>query len=220
MAQTALGNRVSAYAAFVVTEAEIEMSKKRPHPEKVTAFWRAVVGDPPGDRDLWQRVDYWRDRLRDCDDYPSLALLESSWQLLERFYGRDIGRAEKPRLADTPLAAFFYCVDMGFYPPPEIMLALMDAYDVYQASRGDLSLEEVFFGPPRRKAGGYARRKAEKMQRMFWGIDIDSLRRKGHSKAEAAEIVAEKYRGMFEPETIARRALMPAFKKARPAVKK
>jgi hypothetical protein len=188
-------------------------NRKRPRPESITAFWRAVVGDPPGDKDLWQRVDYWRERLRDCDNYPSLAGLESSWQLLVSYYGEDFGRAEKPRPADTPLAALFYCIEMGFYPPPELMLALMDAYDVYKASRGDLSLEEVFFGPPRRKAGGYARRKAEQMQRLFWGMDIDSLMRKGHAKMKAAELVAEKYRGMYEPETIARRALLPRFKR-------
>lgn len=191
-------------------KAEVMTKRKRPGRESVKAFWRVVVGDPPGDSDLWLRVTYWRERLRDCENYPILHGLETSWNVLERS-GDAIDRDE-PRAADTPLDALHYHIDTGFYPPPELLLALMDAYDVYCAAQGDLSLEEVFFGPPRRKAGGHAKRKGEKMRRIFWGFDLHTLMKKGHSKAKAAELVAEKYRGMYEPETIARRARMPRFK--------
>jgi hypothetical protein len=199
----------------------------------------AVVGSPPGDGDLWGRVAYWQERLKDCDNYPVLEGLESSWQLLDSMYQGVIKRANDDRCADTPLAAFFYYVDMGFYPPPELLLALHDSYRVYAASRGDISLEEAFFGPPRRKAGTYANREAVRFQRLVWGLNIHRLMRKGHTKAQAAECIADQERqikvdalvragrtrsqaeaslgkgDVTEPETIARRALMPQIAKKR-----
>jgi len=200
-------------------------------------IWRAVIGDPAGNRDLWERVAYWQERLRDCDNYPVLAGLESAWQVLSATYKGAIRRANDERCSDTPLAALFYYVEMGFYPPPELLLALHDAYQVYETSRGHISLEEVFFGPPRRKAGTYANRRAAWFQRVIWGIKLHRLIRKGHTKAHAAELVAEderriridalvksghtrsqaeaalSKRDVPEPETIARRALMPRFPK-------
>jgi len=77
---------------------------------------------------------------------------------------------------------------------------------VYQYSQGSVSLEEAFFGPPKRKAGGYARREAAKMRRLSWGFGLSVLMRRGHSKTRAAEILSEESGGRYEPETIKRMA--------------
>ena len=184
------------------------MSRKRPTPEIKKAFWSAVVGEPSGQNDLWQRVDYWRQRLGNCEDYPSLSGLELTWNIIKAHEASPADMRGE-RAADNPLSALFYYVDMGFYPPPEVLLALMDAFDVYNASEGVISLEEVFFGPTKRKAGTYAKRTATKMRRFHWGFSMERHIRRGATKARAAELVAQEWRGRYEPETIARLALLP-----------
>lgn len=61
---------------------------------------------------------------------------------------------------DTPpMAALFVMVGMGLYPPPELMLAMSQAFIEYLEAEGRLELEDVFFGKPRQRAGNYARRR-------------------------------------------------------------
>jgi hypothetical protein len=184
------------------------MSRKRPSPESKRKFWSLVVGEPSGHDGLWQRVEHWRQRLANCDDYPSLSGLEQTWNIIVAHEASPADMRGE-RAADNPLSALFYYVDLGFYPPPEILLALMDAFDVYNTSEGVISLEEVFFGPTRRKAGTYAKRKATRMRRFHWGLSMERHMKRGATKARAAELVAQEWRGMYEPETIARLALLP-----------
>ena len=46
------------------------------------------------------------------------------------------------------IAGFMDAVGCGFYPPPEVLFAVHDAFDAYLAADGKLSLEEAFFGKP------------------------------------------------------------------------
>src|SRR5262245_54417511 len=98
-----------------------------------TEVWRQVVGEPLGNKDLWERVKYWRERLKNTEEYPVLNGLESSWKVLDQHYGGIIERASDHKVSATPLDAFFYYIDSGFYPPPELLFALHDAYQMYQA---------------------------------------------------------------------------------------
>lgn len=49
-------------------------------------------------------------------------------------------------VADNPIAAFTYYVEMGKYPPPEIMVEVMEGFLGYFNSHGQISLDEAFFG--------------------------------------------------------------------------
>lgn len=102
----------------------------------------------------------------EIEDYPSLSGLEDAWQVLSRYYGDDydgtplIPRVENPdRTAENPLESFKYHVEMGFYPPPEIMTVIQLCFQKYLASAGDISLDEAFFGAPHKKRESYAYRK-------------------------------------------------------------
>ena len=64
------------------------------------------------------------------------------------------------KLAHHPLALFFLYVSYGFYPPPELLIALHEAFEAYQKEKGRLTLEEAFFGKPVQRAGTYAQRSA------------------------------------------------------------
>lgn len=154
--------------------------------------------------DPWRSVFYWRKRLQDCSNYPALDGLEMRWQELEHRFADSNRREDLPRTSAHPLSALFYYVEAGFYPPPELLLALLDAWEVYLAARGEISLDEAFFGPAKKKAGNYSRQAASRLQKYVLSMQMHSLRRQGFSKLKAAEKISETLGGRMEPETIAR----------------
>ena len=52
--------------------------------------------------------------------------------------------------------AFMSSVLEGSFPTPEVMLSIAKSFDLYLTAAGDLSLEEVFFGRPKRRGGNFA----------------------------------------------------------------
>lgn len=144
----------------------------------------------------------------EAENYPVLDGLKTAWAELESQYNYPNGKPLFERghalqkIASTPLAALFYFVDGGFYPPPELLLALCETYEHYMAANGEISLEEAFFGPPIPKAGNQARRKNALLIKFSKSLDMARLLKEGKTKMQAAEILAEKYGGT--PESIAR----------------
>ncbi len=59
---------------------------------------------------------------------------------------------------DTPLNILFTMIEQGEYPPPELLLMLLDGWKEYLSASGDLSLEEALIGSPSQGAGNYAAR--------------------------------------------------------------
>lgn len=164
--------------------------------------------------EAWSRVRHYRERLKDCQNYPVLDGLESSWEVLDSVYDGVVKRADDERVSSTPLSAFFYYVDMGFYPPPEILLALNESYRNYMNAGGNLSLEDVFFGRPKRKAGNYARREASSFRKIWLAFRLDELQRKGNTSMQAAEILSEQLGGHPEPESILKIARHPVRRRS------
>jgi len=95
-------------------------------------------------------------------------------------------------------------VDMGFYPPPELLLTLLDCWDTYEAGGGSISLEEAFLGKPVQKAGVYAKRSSAKFKKLARQWEFAALLKAGKSRQEAAEAVAELFPNGPEPESILR----------------
>jgi hypothetical protein len=112
-----------------------------------------------------KHVDEYQKRLLDSSDYPVLDGLEQSWQVLNSYYGNYdnnspvINRHELRKEAGTPLGCFLNLLESGFYPPPEILLALADGFRTYFTAEGHLELEEIFFGKPLRGSGNFSKRK-------------------------------------------------------------
>ena len=80
----------------------------------------------------------------------SQVLLEKSWAKIEsdfKPFNREVS------VADNPISAFTYYLEMGKYPPPEVMVEVMDGFLEYFNSRGDKSLDEAFFGTKHKKYG-------------------------------------------------------------------
>jgi len=78
--------------------------------------------------------------------FESLSHIPSSWVKSNISTGRKswAGQLEIPR-----------------YPPIEVLVTIADAFDIYMAAGGALTLEDVFFGPAKKGVGNYAARKAK-----------------------------------------------------------
>ena len=75
--------------------------------------------------------------------HESLEKLELLWAKIEpdfKPFNRHIS------VADNPISAFTYYVEMGKYPPPEIMIDVMLGFNTYLESKGDISLDQAFLG--------------------------------------------------------------------------
>lgn len=75
--------------------------------------------------------------------HESLEKLELLWAKIQPDFGpfnREIS------VADNPISAFSYYVEMGKYPPPELMIDIMLGFNTYLESKGDISLDQAFLG--------------------------------------------------------------------------
>jgi hypothetical protein len=153
---------------------------------------------------LWKRVAKNREDLSKGENFPALHSLEQSWEVLDEFYGGIVKRAGAERTGSTPFDDVMFHIEMGFYPPPELMLAVLDSYRTYLQGAGALTMEDCFFGRPRRKAGGHAQQQMTRARYILWGIEMDGLQEEGHTKIRAAEIISERFGGKPDPESIVR----------------
>lgn len=120
----------------------------------------------------------------EIDDYPGAISMERTWKFLSQYYGDWAGEPLVPRVgspdrtADSPMENFECYVDMGFFPPPEVMIAIRLCFQKYLASAGDISLDEAFFGVPHKKRESYAYRKHRKWKFKHFHSYLDGLERK------------------------------------------
>ena len=91
----------------------------------------------------------------------SIAWLEAQWKKIgdrESLYPMPY---QKEFRVDNPLELFLQLTSFGNYPPPELLIMITKCFNLYFEAEGALSLEEVFFGRPKKRAGNYSARKAQ-----------------------------------------------------------
>lgn len=156
----------------------------------------------------WELVRSYRDFInylstsKDSSGYPTLAMLEHSWNILSNDY-KVIARDDDEKISDLPITAFMFFIDLGFYPPPEILLAIHKAYETYM-TYDEPSFEDVFFGPPIKRAGNFSARHKKEILIMHMNSEFQKLLKKGMRRIEAAEIISEKFNNAYEPESLLR----------------
>lgn len=150
----------------------------------------------------WQRVKDNRELLKNAKDFPVLESLERVWGVIEGEQSvvkrEDADRAR----ADSPLSSVMYHIDSGFYPPPELMLALVDAWSEYQQAAGRRTLEECFLDSPKRKVGNDASQHKTKITNAYLFFTMQTLIKEGATQIAAAESVAADLN--MDVETVAR----------------
>lgn len=157
----------------------------------------------------WDHVRNLRKLFEDCENYPVLHSLELSWEELESSYNNQewpdlIKRDADEGISETPLEAFMYYIEMGFYPSPEIMLSIIDAFNMYFAGAGKHTLEDVFFGKEKKWIGNHAavRAKDNLYERFHFYIDLKShgVDKLGNKKKSMEDMAADFFESMLSPK--------------------
>ena len=85
-------------------------------------------------------------------DLDSFEQLNKQWQELKN--ERHIPPPyEVPNYYSNPIETFLSYVNYGQYPPPELLIMLSKAFELYYLAKGDISLEQAFFGNPKQRKG-------------------------------------------------------------------
>lgn len=150
-----------------------------------------------------EKVNLYREKLKASyvhDDYPVMSGLEHAWRLLEKDY-EVVKREEHP--SDNPISSFEYYVDLGFYPPPEIMMIIGDALRLYFSGAGQLSLDEIFFGEKHKKTTSFAYRKHKRFKYQFFEMHVNFSRRNEDTSNLSLEAVMLKVIEETNPSTMA-----------------
>ncbi|MBV1959879.1 MAG: hypothetical protein KUG53_04010 [Pseudomonadales bacterium] len=161
-----------------------------------------LLNDRPGNipkPNTFEHVRKLRKALRVAHDYPVLAGLNDSWEDLSSAYQEGFETTIIDRESESfesPLKAYLYYVDSGFFPPPEILLSVMQCFNIYYRSEGELSLEEVFFGPDKKWVGNESAREHKNNIFRFFRLYISSEKQVAlHKKlpVPSLEAMAEGY---------------------------
>lgn len=135
----------------------------------------------------------------------STEYLVDQWEILEAHdpairANKDFLLRGETHDSTPPLALLFEYIDAGFYPPPELLLTLLDVWKIYLRSAGSLKLEDAFFGKPIPKGGNYAARSRKKWKNLGVALELEKLMDQGKTKTEAVIEVSERY-GLSEEST-------------------
>ncbi len=127
----------------------------------------------------WEWVAKVREILTtDTEKYPWRDACEDLWsQVSEIQFDEQTGFKRTDTSGDTPLEALDSCIEACRYPPLEVLIAISDAFKIYLAAEGKLTLEEVFFGQEKKGVGNYAAKKAKSkvFERFELYINFDTV---------------------------------------------
>lgn len=142
------------------------MTSKNNRSSRIEIFDLGLECEP----NSWRWVDRVLDDIEtDTEKYPWKVFMEELWQRNCSEKNRDKLSAVIPdrreiRFETSPVESLQFWRSLPSYPPPEVLMAIEDAFAVYFRAEGRLSLEEVFFGPVKKGVGNYAARKAAENQ--------------------------------------------------------
>lgn len=145
-----------------------------------------------------------RDELERNDErYPGLCDTEDFYQSsLQPYKHAPYTDRELCETFDNVFEALDHYLEYSCPTPPELLMTLRDIYGIYKSARGNLELEELFFGVRLPRIGNYAARSAKRFEHMLLSMDLFVGERKGKSKKEVAEEFITKRGLNIDPESI------------------
>lgn len=114
-------------------------------------------------------------------DSRSMEFLKKAWQRLEDFYNEKglawpfVGKPApeyRPAIED-----FVMRIHDGIYPYPETMAKIHNSFKLYLDSKGEISLDEAFFGNAHQKRISYAYKKFKARQFLIFHSQYVTLNR-------------------------------------------
>lgn len=158
-------------------------------------------GNDPSCINSWQYVRRLRPLMKLEESNPILEGLNNTWEWLSsslyKLENRQVVcRDDDELIAKDPLRAFNYYVNRGFYPPPEILYTITQAFNLYFIAGGKFSLEDMFFGEETKWVGNEAARKRRDIGYEHFQVYFQFTRRgefSGSRKKRSLEKVAEEF---------------------------
>ncbi|MBM4968968.1 hypothetical protein HYO26_22265 [Vibrio parahaemolyticus] len=85
------------------------------------------------------------------------AELEEAWSILrDTIYSDfDVDNGREYPICN-PFKKLSYCLEFGMYPPPEVLINIAQTYERYMSRKGEIDLEEAFFGKPQKGKGNFS----------------------------------------------------------------
>lgn len=132
----------------------------------------------PSDCNSWDYVRAIRKAI--LNEEKTYSVMEPVWQSIlnqQMYFGTD---AEGKHLyleddlrndeefAVSPLAAFMTCIERCQYPPPEVLIAINDCFELYLNAAGSVEMEQVFFANKRVKKIGNASAQFNRDKKYRW----------------------------------------------------
>jgi hypothetical protein len=109
----------------------------------------------------WKKeLPYYLNEGNKYDDY-SLKKLRDTQKVISADSRSDRLVIENPNF-DSPFDVLSAFLVTGEYPPPEILIVISKIYQSYMDGEGSISLEEAFFGKPKKGVGTYSARRANR----------------------------------------------------------
>lgn len=152
----------------------------------------------------WEWVESIRAELKtDTDNYPWRSASENLWEHVTDIQNDEFLNIERAdRRGENPLEYLDEALEIPRYPPVEVLATISEAFQIYLAARGSLSLEDVFFGPVKKGVGNYSARKARNKIyldfQMFLQIKNVSCFRRDLPKLSIEEVAIDYINGGIE----------------------
>jgi hypothetical protein len=132
--------------------------------------------------------------------------VEETWADLSSQYGVLVEGRENYKTGGSPLATLASLWEFTCYPPPEVMASIAETYNHYMRLGGAATLEEVFFGKPKKVLGTHSRQESSKgmLQHLEFLIQCDKVNSRSTPQIERAIETIEFYKSSKDPETLLR----------------
>lgn len=161
--------------------------------DKAVNFESKEIREKPNSNEF---TNFYREICKSAyavDDYPTYAGLEFTWKKIEKEFSLLKDDRENNKF-DSPLSYFMYMVEGGFYPPPEVMLALLNCFENYYQHKGKKSLDECFFGRKHKSKSSPAYYKSlESKYTLFHSLWASKKIRKNGQSLQSLEKLAEDF---------------------------
>lgn len=131
--------------------------------------------------------------FEESEDCPGLNQLQTSWEILSEYYQPFDPREHLD--GGGAISTLSHYLEAGCYPPPEVLTAISNCFSMYCIANGALTLEEVFFGPPKKGLGTHAARLYDGCEYYYFDVDVRKFRfreeRDGVKKPASLADIAE-----------------------------
>ena len=135
------------------------------------------------------------------------AELEEAWATLRDTLYSDLNvDSDRSEQIDNPLKKLSFYLEFGMYPPPEVLISISETYQKYMNLKGEIDLEEAFFGKPKKGKGNFSSRshKSSDVHMMDLSLALNAVTDK-KSQYEVASEYLERKNSDDDPEHLLRK---------------